>query len=131
MIASHASWNAPWRETFCIFVLLSMLVAAPALLIVFLLDSQLVLPALSLLFFSDAMITALLALAKSGTATVSKISLWDIAGAFTMIGCAAAIFGEPDQVALLFGQTPDHIRTPLPEIVTLAIEPRWTRTGSV
>lgn len=50
------------------------------------------------------MITALLALAKSGTATVGKISLWDIAGAFTMIGCAAAIFGEPDQVALLFGQ---------------------------
>ncbi|MCK1733933.1 hypothetical protein IVA79_08180 [Bradyrhizobium sp. 138] len=105
MIVAHASWNAPWRETFCIFALLSMLVAAPALLIIFLLDSQLVLPAVSLLFFSDAMITALLALAKSGAATVGKISLWDIAGAFTMIGCAAAILGEPDQVALLFGQT--------------------------
>ncbi|WP_314949351.1 hypothetical protein [Bradyrhizobium cosmicum] len=107
MFASHAGWNrnASWRETFCIFALLSILVAAPALLIILLLDSQLILPALSLLFFSDAMITALLALAKSGTATVGKISLWVIAGAFTMIGCAAAIFGEPDQVALLFGQT--------------------------
>jgi hypothetical protein len=30
--------------------------------------------------------------------------LWDIAGAFTLVGCAAAIFSEPDQVVLLFEQ---------------------------
>ena len=30
-----------------------------------------------------------------------RLVLWDIAGAFTMMGCAAAIFAEPDQVALL------------------------------
>lgn len=55
MIASHASWNrnARWRETFCIFALLSILVAAPALSIILLLDSQLVLPALSLLLGRD------------------------------------------------------------------------------
>lgn len=107
MITSHASWtkwNAYWRDTFCIFALLSILVAAPALLMMLLLDSALVLPALSILFFSDAMITAFLAWAKSGNATWENVTLWDIAGALTMMGCAAAIFGEPDQVALLLGQ---------------------------
>ncbi len=107
MIASRASWtnrNAPWRDMFCIFGLLSILVAAPALLMILLLDSQLVLPALSILFFSDAMITALLAWTKSGNATLENVTLWDVAGALTMLGCAAAILGEPDQVALLFEQ---------------------------
>ena len=28
------------------------------------------------------------------------ITLWDLAGGFTLIGCAAAVFGEPDQAAL-------------------------------
>ncbi|MCK1687955.1 hypothetical protein [Bradyrhizobium sp. 145] len=100
------------------FALLSILVAAPALLMILLLDPRLILPALSLLFFSDAMLTALLALAKSGSATVGNISLWDIAGAFTMMGCAAAIFGEPDQVALLFGQSAGQHSDAAPEIVT-------------
>ncbi|WP_439402280.1 hypothetical protein ACNJYA_06860 [Bradyrhizobium sp. DASA03068] len=105
MIASHASWNrnAPRRDTFCLFALLSILVATPALFMILLLDSQLVLPALSLLFFSDAMITALLAWAKPEHVTPEHVTLWDIAGAFTMMCCAAAIFGEPDQVAMLFG----------------------------
>jgi hypothetical protein len=71
---------------------------------ILLLDSQLVLPALSILFFSDAMITALLAWAKSGNATLENLTLWDVAGALTMMCCAAAILGEPDQVALLFEQ---------------------------
>jgi hypothetical protein len=34
------------------------------------------------------------------------VTLWDIAGAFTMMGCAAAIFSEPDQVALFFEPLP-------------------------
>jgi hypothetical protein len=107
MIVSHASWtnrNSPWRDTFCIFALLSILVAAPAFLMIHFLDPQLVLPALSILLFSDAMITALLARAKSENVTSENVTLWDIAGALTMLGCAAAILGEPDQVALLFGQ---------------------------
>lgn len=107
MILSRASWtnsNAPWREAFCTCAVLSILVTAPAFLMILLLDSQLVLPALSILFFSDAMITALFAWAKSGIATLENVTLWDVAGALTMFGCAAAIFGEPDQVALLFEQ---------------------------
>ncbi|TYL95964.1 hypothetical protein FXB40_13240 [Bradyrhizobium rifense] len=82
--------------------LLSMLIAAPAMLMIHLLESELVLPALSILFFSGAMIAALLARTDSKNVTLEDVTLWDIAGAFTMMGCAAAIFSEPDQVALFF-----------------------------
>lgn len=82
--------------------LLSMLIAAPALLMIHLLESELVLPALSILLFSGAMIAALLARTDSENVTLENVTLWDIAGAFTMMGCAAAIFSEPDQVALFF-----------------------------
>jgi hypothetical protein len=34
----------------------------------------------------------------------ANVTLWDFAGAFTLMGCAAAIFSEPDQVTLLFEQ---------------------------
>jgi|SRR5437899_2341512 hypothetical protein len=105
MIAPHASWtnrNGPWRDSFGMLALLSMLIAAPALLMIRLLEPELVLPALSILLFSDAMITALLARAESRDGTLENVTLWDVSGAFTMMGCAAAIFSEPDQVALFF-----------------------------
>ena len=82
--------------------LLSMLIAAPALLMIHLLESELVLPALSILLFSVAMIAALFARTGSENVTLENVTLWDVAGAFTMMGCAAAIFSEPDQVALFF-----------------------------
>lgn len=108
MIASHASWinrHTPWRDAFCIFAVLSILVAAPAFLMINFLDAQLVLPALSILLFSDAMVMALLAWVKSENEPLENVTLWELAGAFTMMGCAAAILGEPDQVALLFEQS--------------------------
>src|SRR5215475_3836507 len=45
MAASHAGWtnrNVPWRESFCMLVLLSMLIAAPAWLMIRLLEPELV-----------------------------------------------------------------------------------------
>ena len=105
MIAPHASWtnrNAPRRDSFGMLALLSMLIAAPAFLMIHLLESELVLPALSILLFSGAVIAALLARTDSENVTLENVTLWDIAGAFTMMGCAAAIFSEPDQVALFF-----------------------------
>ena len=112
MIASNASWikrNAPSRESFCILALLSMLIGAPAFLMIRLLEPELLLPAFSILLFSDAAILAIVARINS-----ENVTLWDIAGAFTMVGCAAAIFREPDQVALFFEQLAEqHPDTPL------------------
>ena len=112
MFASNASWikkSAPSRESFCILALLSLLIAAPAFLMIRLLEPELVLPAFSILLFSDAAIAAIVARTNS-----ENVTLWDIAGAFTMMGCAAAIFSEPDQVALLFEQPVEqHLDPPL------------------
>jgi formate-dependent phosphoribosylglycinamide formyltransferase (GAR transformylase) len=102
MIASNTSWikrNAPLPESFGILALLSVLIAAPAFQMIRLLEPGLVLPAFSILLFSDAAIAAIVARINS-----ENVTLWDIAGAFTMMGCAAAIFSEPDQVALFFEQ---------------------------
>ena len=106
MIASNPSWigrNAPSLVSFCTLALLSMLIAAPAFLMIRLLEPELVLPAFSILLFSDAAIAAIVARTKS-----ENVTLWDIAGAFTMMGCAAAIFSEPDQVVRLFEQLFEH-----------------------
>ena len=100
MFASNASWmkkNAPSREPFCILALLSLLIAVPAFLMIRMLEPELVLPAFSILLFADAVIAAIVARMNS-----ENVTLWDIAGAFTLMGCAAAIFSEPDQVALFF-----------------------------
>jgi hypothetical protein len=112
MIACNASWikkSGPSRESFSILALLSMLIAAPAFLMIRLLEPELVLPAFSILLFSDAAIAAIVARINS-----ENVTLWDIAGAFTMMGCAAAIFSEPDQVALFFEQPVEqHPDTPV------------------
>ena len=115
MIASYASLikrNAPSRESFCILALLSMLIAAPAFLMIRLLEPGLVLPAFSILLFSDAAIAAVVA--HRNSKNMENVTLWDIAGAFTMMGCAAAIFSEPEQVTLFFEQSVEqHLDTPL------------------
>jgi hypothetical protein len=42
-----------------------------------------------------------------------NVTSWDIASAFAIMGCAAAIFGESDQVALFFEQPVEqHPYTP-------------------
>ena len=105
MIASNKGWikrNVPSWESFGILALLSVLIAAPAFQMIRLLEPGLVLPALSILLFSEAAIAAIVA--HRNSANVKNVTLWDIAGAFTMMGCAAAIFSEPDQVAQFFEQ---------------------------
>jgi hypothetical protein len=105
MIASNKSWirrNALWWESFGILALLSVLIAAPAFQMIRLLEPGLVLPALSILLFSGAALAAIVA--HRNSENVENVTLWDIAGAFTMMGCAAAIFSEPDQVAQFFEQ---------------------------
>ena len=68
--------------------------------------------AFSILLFSDAAIAAIVARAIHARRNSQNVTLWDVAGAFTMMGCAAAIFSEPDQVVRLFEQLFEH-HTPL------------------
>jgi hypothetical protein len=92
-------------------MLLSVLIVVPAFLMIRLLEPGFVLPAFSILLFSEAAIAAILARSIQVHRNSENVTLWDIAGAFTMMGCAAAIFSEPDQAAQFFeqpvGQHPD------------------------
>jgi hypothetical protein len=117
MITYNASWikrNVPSLESLGILAFLSVLIAAPAFLMVRLLEPGVVLPAFSMLLFSDAAIAAIVARAIHARRNSENVTLWDIAGAFTLMGCAAAIFSEPDQVVRLFEQLVEqHPDTPL------------------
>jgi hypothetical protein len=83
---------------------LGALIVGPAFFIVRVLQPGLIPPALSTLFFSYAAIVATVAAWIHADRNSKNVTLWDIAGGFTLMGCTAAIFGEPDQVALLFEQ---------------------------
>ncbi|WP_298240556.1 hypothetical protein [uncultured Bradyrhizobium sp.] len=80
--------------------LFSLLTALPAVLALHLLEPQLVLPAFSALLFVEAAFAAIAARLIHSADRPDDITLWDLAGGFTLIGCAAAMFGEPDQAAL-------------------------------
>lgn len=110
MVAPHANWitrNAPSPEPFGVLALLSVLIAVPACLMIRVLEPGLVLPALSILLFAEAAIAAIVACSLHTRRSSKNVTAWDIAGAFTMMRCAAAIFSEPDQVAQFFEQHPD------------------------
>ncbi|MBR0735872.1 hypothetical protein JQ581_02940 [Bradyrhizobium liaoningense] len=81
-------------------ILFSLLTALPAVLSVHLLEPELVLPAFSILLFIEAGFAVIAARLIHLPDTADGITLWDLAGGFTLIGCAAAVFGEPDQAAL-------------------------------
>ncbi|RTE88601.1 MULTISPECIES: hypothetical protein [Bradyrhizobium] len=80
--------------------LFSVLTALPAVLALHLLEPQLVLPAFSALLFVEAAFAVIAARLIHIPDNSDDITLWDFAGGFTLIGCAAAVFGEPDQAAL-------------------------------
>jgi 4-amino-4-deoxy-L-arabinose transferase-like glycosyltransferase len=106
--------NVPPLESFGILALLSVLIAAPAFLIIRLLEPGFVPPAFSILLFPEAAIAAILARATHIRRNPENVTLWGIAGAFTMMGCAAAMLSEPDQVLRFFEQLVEqHPDTPL------------------
>ncbi|RXT42243.1 hypothetical protein [Bradyrhizobium betae] len=82
-------------------MLFGLLTALPAVLALHLLEPELVLPAFSLLLFAEAAFAVIAARLIDVPDNADNVTLWDLAGGFTLIGCAAAVFGEPDQAVLL------------------------------
>jgi hypothetical protein len=83
-------------------VTLAFAVILPASIITYTLDQQLILPALSVLLFIYAALTVMLAWWFGVERKSKGLTLWDISGGLAMIGCAATIFGEPEQIVKLF-----------------------------
>lgn len=84
--------------------LFGLLTALPAVLALHLLEPELVLPAFSVLLFVEAAFAVIAARLIHVPDDANGITLWDLAGGFTLIGCAAAVFSEPDQAALFFAE---------------------------
>lgn len=103
MFAFSTNWmmrNTPSPEPFGLFALFCALTAVPAVLMIRVLEPELVLPAFSILLFVEAGIAAIVARLISVREKEASVTMWDFAGAFTFIGCAATIFAEPDQAVL-------------------------------
>ena len=87
-------------EGIAMVTLFSLLTALPAVLALHMLEPELVLPAFSVLLFIEAALAVIAARLIHILDNGDDVTLWDLAGGFTLIGCAAAVFGEPDQAAL-------------------------------
>lgn len=83
-------------------IALTLAVAVPAFFIVHALETHLVLPALSVLFFGMAALAAIMAFSVRSKKDTETLNLWDVAGGLVITGCAASVMGEPEQVAQLF-----------------------------
>ena len=83
----------------------TILAAAPIAAIAALVPRPLVLPILSLAALAVAALVALLAWAYRARRRGDTITPWDIAGAFALIGCGAAMLSEPENVIDLLGHT--------------------------
>ncbi len=101
-IPDRIARKTPSLEPFGMLLLFAVLSALPMILTLRWVEPALVLPALSLLLFTEAAIAAIAARVIHVRTSVANLTLWDFAGAFTFMGCAAAILGEPDQAALFF-----------------------------
>lgn len=77
-------------------------------LVVVLLPPELVLPALSLLALAGAAAIGITAYLSPRFASLKPINGWDIAGALTLIGCAAAILGEIEPVVEYLKPLPER-----------------------
>jgi hypothetical protein len=71
-----------------------MAVVGPLVVMSLILPLALVLPAVSLWSLAFAGLMALLAWSAPRPRPADAVNAWDLAGAFTLIGCAAAILGE-------------------------------------
>lgn len=82
---------------------LALLTAAPIVIVAALVPRALVLPSVSLTAIAIGALTALAAWTFRTRHRGNTVTLWDIAGAFVLIGCAAAIFSQPEKLLQHFG----------------------------
>jgi hypothetical protein len=62
-----------------------------------------VLPLFTLTAFAIAGLAALVAWRRRARRHVSGVTLWDLSGAFVLLGGAAVMFSSPENVLHLFG----------------------------
>jgi hypothetical protein len=77
-------------------------------LVIVLLPPELVLPVLSIVAIAGAGAIGVSAYLSPRLASLKPVNGWDIAGALTFIGCAAAVLGEIEPVVEYFKLIPER-----------------------
>jgi hypothetical protein len=86
-----------WREVFAPAAF-GMALAIPLFVMIAVLPLPVVLPAFSVWSLAAAAVIVLFALTRRPPHRRSAVNAWDLAGAFTLIGCAAGILGEVEHM---------------------------------
>jgi len=86
----HSAAGEPWLPTF----VLAFVPLAGLGVLAWWLPPEVVLPAVSVLAVAAAAVVAVVAFTMPASAKPGPVTAWDVAGALTLIGCAAAILGE-------------------------------------
>lgn len=84
---------------------LMLLAATPILLVAALVPRAAVLPTISLIAIAAAAGAAALAWWRKARRHAATVTLWDVAGAFVLIGCAAAMMSQPENLLQVFAHT--------------------------
>lgn len=79
--------------------------AVPLTLLAWLLPRPLVLPAVCLLAFAGAGAACTIAWLDRTSRQSQHASAWDVSGALVLIGCAAAILGDPNSIVQIVEST--------------------------
>ena len=89
-------WRRVWRSSrpSALGLAFALAVVGPLMTMSLLLPLPLVLPAFGFWSLALAGLMALLAWCRPRPRAADAVNAWDLAGAFTLIGCAAAILGE-------------------------------------
>lgn len=87
---------------------LSLLAAAPFMLAIAFVPPAAVLPTISLAALTLAALVAGYAWWRKANRHGQTVTLWDVAGACVLIGCAAAMLTEPDNLMQVFGTRNDN-----------------------
>jgi hypothetical protein len=110
MMDSRRTLRGPLTEAVLQFVkpqaklaVLTVLAAAPIALVAVFVPRPLVLPVVSLIAIAAAGLAALLAWLIQTQQRSNTLTTWDVAGACALIGCAAAMLSEPENVIGLLG----------------------------
>lgn len=87
---------------------LAIAIMAVLAVAVMLVPPELVLPAVSVTALAAAAGVAAMVYVSPRLATLKPVTGWDIAGALTLIGCAAAILGEIEPLVEYFKPAPER-----------------------
>jgi len=111
MIASierRGEWKrrlAALRRPIATLTTLAIAMTVLILLVVRMIGSELTMMALSLMFFVSASLAATIAWFIKSRHNSRSLSLWDVAGAFVIIGISASVLADPEHAVELF----DHL----------------------